>query len=152
MRIAAIIVIFMFALLQRSAAQNVSTDLQLVSNAKFYSAEEFSYYHGALNSKKSLETHNNNVVANYNPVALVLKGSMLLYQNVLSPQLSKDCPYEITCSNYAKLAIKQYGAMRGVIMGAERIMRCNRIAVLDVDPLSINEFTGKITDPPSKYQ
>lgn len=145
-------IICLFALLHTCAAQDVQNDLQLVSNAKFYSQQEFEYYHGALNSKKSLETHGNNVVAKYNPVALVLKGSMLLYQNVLSPQLSKDCPYEITCSNYAKLAIKQYGAMRGVIMGADRIMRCNRIAVLDVDPLSINEYTGKITDPPSKYQ
>ena len=152
MKIAFVFFICLLLLYQEGMAQNVSNDLQLIASKNFHSAEEFNYYHGALNSKKSLQTHDSNTVARYNPISLVLKGSMLLYQNVLSPQLSRDCPYEITCSNYAKLAIQQYGAVKGIFMGADRIMRCNRIAVLDVDPLSINEFTGKISDPPSKYQ
>src|ERR1044071_9936633 len=117
--------------------QNLNADLQLVGNKHFFTSEEFNYYHGQYNNAHVLQTNKQDVFSKYNPAALMLKGSMLLYQNVLSRQLSRECPYEITCSNFCKQSIKEYGIMKGILTGADRIMRCNRISLLDVSPLSI---------------
>lgn len=115
-------------------------------------AENSSYYTGQLNNRKVLQTQQHNVLAKYNPVALVLKGTMFVYQHVISPQLSRGCPYEITCSNFSKLSIREYGVVKGVFLSADRILRCNRIGILDVHPLDFNNRNGKISDPPNKYQ
>lgn len=132
--------------------QDFDNDLRLVKNKHFYSAGEFSYYQGEGNDQKAFHTAKKNVIAKYNLVTLALKGSMLLYQNILSPQLSRECPYEITCSNFCKESIKEYGILKGVFIGADRIMRCNRISLLDIQPMDINTATGKIYDPPGKYK
>jgi hypothetical protein len=42
--------------------------------------------------------------------------------------------------------------VKGVLTGADRILRCNRISLLDIKYLTINETTGKIVDFPSKYK
>jgi putative component of membrane protein insertase Oxa1/YidC/SpoIIIJ protein YidD len=146
------VVIVLFVSGKPVFAQNFNQDLQLVNDKQFFTSEEFKYYHGQYNDAHVLQTNKRNVFAKYNPFTLMLKGSMLLYQNVLSPQLSRQCPYEITCSNFCKQSIKEYGIIKGILIGADRIMRCNRISLLDIDPLAINETTGKIADPPSKYK
>src|SRR5690606_22651711 len=48
-----------------------------------------------------------------------------VYQRVISPALLRSCKYEPTCSHYAVEAIRTEGAVRGVILGAWRILRCN---------------------------
>jgi putative component of membrane protein insertase Oxa1/YidC/SpoIIIJ protein YidD len=76
---------------------------------------------------------------------------MLLYQNVVSAQLSKECPYEITCSNFSKQSIKKFGIVKGLFLSADRLTRCNRIAILDVNFLNIDPLTGGIKDSLDKY-
>ena len=48
-----------------------------------------------------------------------------LYQILLSPLLGANCRFHPTCSAYFILAVKKYGAIRGSIKGAFRIMRCH---------------------------
>ncbi|MCC7301620.1 MAG: membrane protein insertion efficiency factor YidD [Bacteroidia bacterium] len=78
---------------------------------------------------------------------LLLKGSMLAYQHVISPQLSAGCLYQMTCSNYAKHAIGQFGAIRGVLLTADRLTRCNRGTVRQLPPFRFAP-NGKAIDEP----
>jgi putative component of membrane protein insertase Oxa1/YidC/SpoIIIJ protein YidD len=127
-------------------------DIRLVKETRFYSVQQEQYYQRAGNSDSTLRTHSKNIVAAYNPVALLMKGSMFLYQHVITQQLSRSCPYEITCSNFSKHAIHEFGLVKGALLSADRIMRCNRISLLDVSPLDKDERTGTISDDVNRYR
>ena len=47
------------------------------------------------------------------------------YQLFLSPLFPPSCRYTPTCSEYAILALKKYGALKGFILTVHRITRCN---------------------------
>ncbi|WP_354699744.1 Putative membrane protein insertion efficiency factor [Paraconexibacter sp. AEG42_29] len=47
------------------------------------------------------------------------------YQRLISPALPRRCRYEPTCSQYAVQAVQQYGILRGLVLGAWRLLRCN---------------------------
>jgi putative membrane protein insertion efficiency factor len=47
-----------------------------------------------------------------------------IYKLLISPLLPKSCIYHPTCSTYTLGAIKEFGVVKGGIMGAFRIMRC----------------------------
>jgi putative membrane protein insertion efficiency factor len=48
-----------------------------------------------------------------------------LYQRWISPALPRRCKYEPTCSAYAAQAIRELGVVRGSILAAWRLARCN---------------------------
>lgn len=58
-----------------------------------------------------------------------------LYQKYLSPLKSAHCPYTPTCSNYALEAIEKYGAFKGGLLAAWRILRCNPFSHGGYDPV-----------------
>ena len=47
------------------------------------------------------------------------------YQLVVSPWLGASCRFTPTCSQYAVLALRDYGAVRGSLLAVWRILRCN---------------------------
>ena len=55
----------------------------------------------------------------------VVLGPIRLYRRVLSPALPARCKYHPTCSQYAVEAIRRYGVLRGVVLAAWRLLRCN---------------------------
>jgi len=128
-------------------SQQFSEDLQLIKKLSFQSPEEFNYYHGVRNNKRMMQVKHHSVIASYNPISLSLKGAMFLYQNVLSEQISKDCPYEVTCSNFCKLSIQHYGIIKGMFFATDRLTRCTVFSSIDVQQDQINNITGKIFDP-----
>lgn len=144
-----LLAVLIYASLQ---AQNQQDDLQLIAGQSNTDSNETRYYKRPGNDRHVLQAHHNGILAQYNPVTLLLKGTMALYQQVLSPQLSRACPYEITCSNFSKQSIHEFGLIKGVFLSADRIMRCNRLGLLDIHPLNINPATGNIIDPPSYYR
>ena len=87
----------------------------------------------------------------YNPVSLGFGSLLYFYQGVVSPQISAECPYEISCSNFAKASLKRYGLIKGLSLTAFRMMRCNKIAGSDIHPLYITDL-GKIIDDPEQYK
>ena len=129
-----------------------SEDIKLVKAADFSNSNEFAHYHGAGNNEQVLRERHHSVIAEYNPISLALKGAMLGYQKILSQQLARSCPYQTTCSNFCKQAMQEFGVFKGLFIGADRILRCNRIGLLDVSPLSIDPATGAIIDPPNLYR
>ena len=48
-----------------------------------------------------------------------------LYQRVISPALPQRCRYYPSCSEYAVQAVRSYGILRGLVLGAWRLLRCN---------------------------
>lgn len=56
---------------------------------------------------------------------LALVGLVRLYQGAVSPWLPSACRYTPTCSEYAVQSLRRYGAVRGSVLAAWRIARCN---------------------------
>lgn len=57
------------------------------------------------------------------------------YQRWISPTRPRRCRYEPTCSAYAAEAIERYGALRGGLMAAWRLLRCNPFSHGGFDPV-----------------
>jgi hypothetical protein len=62
---------------------------------------------------------------------LALRG----YKRFISPLLPPMCRFEPTCSVYAMQAIEKYGIMRGVWLGARRLLRCHPLNPGGWDPV-----------------
>ncbi len=58
-----------------------------------------------------------------------------LYQASLSPIIGRQCRFTPTCSQYFIEAVEKYGAIRGGLMGAWRILRCNPFGRGGYDPV-----------------
>jgi putative membrane protein insertion efficiency factor len=49
-----------------------------------------------------------------------------LYQRLVAPFVpAGTCKYYPSCSEYAALAIRKHGVLRGLLLGAWRLLRCN---------------------------
>ncbi len=58
-----------------------------------------------------------------------------LYQRFISPLTGAHCRYYPTCSQYAIEALKKHGFIKGSILSAKRILRCNPLFKGGVDPV-----------------
>ena len=58
-------------------------------------------------------------------VRAVILAPVQLYRRFISPALPARCKYHPTCSAYAVQAVRRYGLMRGVVLAAWRVLRCN---------------------------
>jgi len=56
------------------------------------------------------------------------------YKRFISPFLVKSCRYHPTCSEYAAEAIERFGALKGTVMAAGRLLRCHPFARGGFDP------------------
>jgi putative membrane protein insertion efficiency factor len=58
-------------------------------------------------------------------VTAAVTGAIRVYQRVVSPLLGPRCKYYPSCSEYALQAFREYGLLRGSILAAWRLARCN---------------------------
>lgn len=71
-----------------------------------------------------------------NTPRLVLLALIRLYQTTLSRALpANSCRFYPSCSHYGYQAIYKYGALRGSLMAAWRILRCNPFNRGGYDPV-----------------
>lgn len=94
----------------------------------------------------------NRLVARYNPVTITFSGMMFVYQRYMSPQLPSECLYHPSCSSFSKSLIREYGLIKGIVATADRLIRCNRVASIDIHPMLIDEQRGKVTEHPDIYR
>ncbi len=92
------------------------------------------------------------ILKKYNPIGLLLGGSLYVYQNVFSKHLSADCLFTPSCSEFSKQAIKEYGLLKGTLLSIDRVNRCNRIAAQDLRLMSTDVKTNRYPDPVSKHK
>ena len=55
----------------------------------------------------------------------VVLAPVRLYQRAVSPGLPARCKYHPSCSEYAVQAVRSYGVVRGAVLDAWRLLRCN---------------------------
>jgi putative membrane protein insertion efficiency factor len=58
-----------------------------------------------------------------------------IYQRVISPAIPRRCKYHPSCSEYAVQAVRSYGILRGLVLAAWRLLRCNPWSHGGVDPV-----------------
>jgi uncharacterized protein len=58
------------------------------------------------------------------------------YRKLISPVLPPRCKYYPSCSAYAVQAVRELGVIRGTIVAAWRVVRCNPWSLGGVDELS----------------
>lgn len=58
-----------------------------------------------------------------------------LYQFTLSPIMGRQCRFSPTCSWYGLGAYREHGPIRGTLLTAWRILRCNPFAKGGYDPV-----------------
>jgi putative membrane protein insertion efficiency factor len=65
----------------------------------------------------------------------VLLGMLRGYKWAISPMFLPACRYVPTCSEYALEAVERFGALRGGLMAARRVLRCHPLARGGHDPV-----------------
>lgn len=88
----------------------------------------------------------------YNPFTLSFGGLMWVYQTILSEQLSSSCIYSPTCSGYSKNLIRDYGLLYGLFLTADRLTRCNRLALYDYPLREIDPHSHSIHQETDYYK
>ncbi len=77
---------------------------------------------------------------------MLMKTILLLvlraYQLCISPYLGQNCRFHPSCSNYAAEAIRGYGAMRGLMLAAKRLCKCQPWHPGGVDPVPVIHKTA----------
>jgi putative membrane protein insertion efficiency factor len=48
-----------------------------------------------------------------------------LYQRLISPAIPQRCKYHPSCSEYAVQSVRRFGILRGLVLAAWRLLRCN---------------------------
>ena len=59
-----------------------------------------------------------------------------LYRRLVSPAIPNRCKYYPTCSTYAVQAVRELGVLRGTVVAAWRLARCNPWSDGGVDELA----------------
>ena len=63
-----------------------------------------------------------------------------LYQIFISPVIggNRCCRFAPSCSNYAIEAIQELGVIKGLLLSAKRILRCNPWGRAGYDPVNLH--------------
>jgi putative membrane protein insertion efficiency factor len=68
-------------------------------------------------------------------VSRLLLGLLHAYKIALSPYLGRRCRFHPSCSSYAVLAVRRFGAWRGSRLAVRRVLRCHPWHPGGVDPV-----------------
>jgi uncharacterized protein len=74
------------------------------------------------------------------PAVRVAQAPIVLYRRVISPALPRRCKYEPTCSAYALAALQEFGILRGLVLAAWRVLRCNPFSHGGYDPVDVQRL------------
>lgn len=73
-------------------------------------------------------------------VRSVVLAPVWFYRRFISPGLPRRCKYEPTCSAYAEQAIRELGVIRGTLLAAWRLVRCNPFSHGGIDDVCDRPF------------
>jgi putative membrane protein insertion efficiency factor len=71
------------------------------------------------------------------PTRLALVALIRLYRVSLAGLVGGQCRFHPTCSHYAEEAIRELGAIRGVVLSTWRVLRCNPFGKGGSDPVPL---------------
>ena len=58
-------------------------------------------------------------------VQRVVTAPIVVYRRFISPAIPNRCRYHPSCSAYALQAVEEFGILRGLVLAAWRLLRCN---------------------------
>ena len=64
------------------------------------------------------------------------------YQKFISPLMGPSCRFHPTCSEYSLQAINKFGAYKGGLLSAKRILKCNPWGGSGIDPIPGEKNNG----------
>ena len=70
-----------------------------------------------------------------------------LYARLISPLLPPRCKYHPSCSAYAVQSIERFGILRGSVLAAWRLLRCNPFSHGGYDPPEAQTLFGRRRRP-----
>lgn len=70
-----------------------------------------------------------------NPVSILLRALIRIYQWVLAPVLGANCRYAPSCSEYAYEALGVHGPLVGSWLALRRLLRCHPWGGSGYDPV-----------------
>ena len=70
----------------------------------------------------------------------LLLAPLQVYRRWISPGMAPRCRYYPTCSAYAAQAIREVGPIRGSILAAWRLLRCNPFSSGGIDEVADRPF------------
>ena len=78
---------------------------------------------------------------------LAATGLIRLYQKFISSQDGPTCQFSPTCSHFGMASIQEYGMFRGILLAADRLIRCNyqQSHFYQLD-LKMNKYIDPISD------
>jgi putative membrane protein insertion efficiency factor len=79
-------------------------------------------------------------------VRRIATAPLKLYQATISPAIGPRCKFYPSCSEYAVQAIMRFGILRGLVLAAWRLLRCNPFSHGGFDPVE-NQRLFKVRAP-----
>jgi putative membrane protein insertion efficiency factor len=71
---------------------------------------------------------------------------LIVYKRLVSPAFGQRCRYHPSCSEYAIQAIRECGILRGLVIAAWRLLRCNPWSAGGLDPVSARRIFRSRSD------
>ena len=65
----------------------------------------------------------------------LLLALLTAYKGLISPLFAGSCRFVPSCSEYARLAVIEHGALKGAWLAARRLARCHPAGSHGVDPV-----------------
>lgn len=79
---------------------------------------------------------------------LAMLGALSFYRKAVSPADGTRCGFRPSCSAFAAISLREQGPLVGLLMTADRLMRCHPLKKAGPDYLPLPG--GKLYDPPAK--
>lgn len=133
-----------------SFAQSLDDDWNLVE--KQIQEESLDQHTNHNHQPSFLLSEHPSALARYNPFTLSFGSLLWGYQALISPQLSATCIYSPSCSACSKNLLQEYGVLKGIVFTADRISRCNRLALYDYPPWEIDHQIHRVIEHIEYYQ
>jgi putative membrane protein insertion efficiency factor len=93
---------------------------------------------------------NTKSIDNFNELSFSYSFVIKSYQRYISSQDRDQCMFQPSCSVFSEQAVRSEGLVKGILLTADRLTRCNGIVSMYYE--NTNPETHKIIDPVENYK
>jgi putative membrane protein insertion efficiency factor len=144
-RILAVFIVFSLGITSHAQQINFKSDIIIIN-------KKLSEKHPDPYRRPYIYKDEPSLIKKINPVNIIFGTTLYIYQNIISRQISADCLYTPSCSEFSKDAIREYGVLKGAILSVDRLNRCNILSVMDLKNHRLDPATNRYPDPAVRYK
>jgi uncharacterized protein len=86
------------------------------------------------------------------PARVLLLGLLKGYRRLVAPALGQRCRFYPSCSEYAAVAVRTHGALKGSLLVMWRVLRCSPLSAGGPDPIpEVGGWRSRDTVESTKY-